>query len=200
MPVTTYRDALNQALREEMRRDRRIFLIGEDVAYYQGAFKVSKGFVEEFGPQRVIDRPITEAGFTGLAIQKRETLVCDDTQADSRVDATVCKGLNVRSMAVAPIKVNGIIEGVFAIFFSSPRAVSRMHVAMLRTLADAAAVVLEREPAGETQFLAKNSVAPAPVEPAAPADFPVVPFLVASSATIPSPTSSGASASRSAPS
>ena len=64
----SYREALNQAMREEMRRDQRIFLIGEDVAYYQGAFKVSKGFVEEFGPQRVIDTPITEAGFTGLAI------------------------------------------------------------------------------------------------------------------------------------
>ena len=66
--VLSYRDALNQAMREEMRRDSRIFLIGEEVAYYQGAFKVSKGFMEEFGPQRVIDTPITEAGFTGLAI------------------------------------------------------------------------------------------------------------------------------------
>lgn len=64
----SYREALNQAMREEMRRDPRIFLIGEEVGYYQGAFKVSKGFVEEFGPQRVIDTPITEAGFTGLAI------------------------------------------------------------------------------------------------------------------------------------
>jgi len=64
----SYREALNQAMREEMRRDRRIFLIGEEVAYYQGAFKVSKGFLEEFGSKRVIDTPITEAGFTGLAI------------------------------------------------------------------------------------------------------------------------------------
>jgi len=55
-------------MREEMRRDDRIFLIGEEVGYYQGAFKVSKGFVEEFGSQRVLDTPITEAGFTGLAI------------------------------------------------------------------------------------------------------------------------------------
>jgi pyruvate dehydrogenase E1 component beta subunit len=55
-------------MREEMRRDPRVFLIGEEVGYYQGAFKVSKGFVEEFGPQRVLDTPITEAGFTGLAI------------------------------------------------------------------------------------------------------------------------------------
>ena len=66
--VLSYRDALNQAMREEMRRDEKIFLIGEEVGYYQGAFKVSKGFVEEFGPTRVLDTPITEAGFTGLAI------------------------------------------------------------------------------------------------------------------------------------
>src|SRR5256885_15089641 len=64
----TYREALNQALQEEMRRDDRVFLIGEDVAYYQGAFKVSKGFLEEFGSRRVVDTPITELGFTGLAI------------------------------------------------------------------------------------------------------------------------------------
>jgi pyruvate dehydrogenase E1 component beta subunit len=64
----SYREALNQSLREEMRRDDRVFLIGEDVAHYQGAFKVSKGFLEEFGPRRVVDTPITELGFTGLAI------------------------------------------------------------------------------------------------------------------------------------
>src|SRR3989449_4006262 len=69
MPTkVTYREALNQALREEMRRDDQVFLIGEDVAYYQGAFKVSKGFLEEFGSRRVVDTPITELGFTGLAI------------------------------------------------------------------------------------------------------------------------------------
>src|SRR5438105_3399361 len=66
--TVTYREALNQALKEEMRRDDRVFLIGEDVAYYQGAFKVSKGFLEEFGSRRVVDTPITELGFTGLAI------------------------------------------------------------------------------------------------------------------------------------
>jgi len=68
MTPATYREALNQALREEMRRDDRVFLIGEDVAHYQGAFKVSKGFLEEFGPRRVVDTPITELGFTGLAV------------------------------------------------------------------------------------------------------------------------------------
>ena len=66
--MMSYREALNQAMREEMRRDERVFLIGEEVCYYQGAFKVSKGFLEEFGPKRVLDTPITEAGFTGLAI------------------------------------------------------------------------------------------------------------------------------------
>ena len=66
--LITYREALNQAMRDEMQRDERVFLIGEEVGYYQGAFKVSKGFVETFGPQRVLDTPITEAGFTGLAI------------------------------------------------------------------------------------------------------------------------------------
>lgn len=64
----SYREALNQAMREEMQQDPRVFLIGEEVGYYQGAFKVSKGFVEEFGTERVLDTPITEAGFTGLAI------------------------------------------------------------------------------------------------------------------------------------
>jgi pyruvate/2-oxoglutarate/acetoin dehydrogenase E1 component len=53
--MMSYRDALNQAMREEMRRDDKVFLIGEEVGYYQGAFKVSKGFVEEFGPTRVFD-------------------------------------------------------------------------------------------------------------------------------------------------
>jgi pyruvate dehydrogenase E1 component beta subunit len=66
--LLSYREALNQAMREEMRRDPLIVLIGEEVGYYQGAFKVSKGFVEEFGSHRVVDTPITEAGFTGLAI------------------------------------------------------------------------------------------------------------------------------------
>ena len=58
MATITYRDALNQALREEMRRDPRVFLIGEEVGVYQGAYKVSQGLLEEFGPKRVVDTPI----------------------------------------------------------------------------------------------------------------------------------------------
>jgi pyruvate dehydrogenase E1 component beta subunit len=62
----TVRDALRDAMAEEMRRDPTVFLMGEEVAEYQGAYKVSQGLLQEFGPQRVIDTPITEYGFAGL--------------------------------------------------------------------------------------------------------------------------------------
>lgn len=68
MPIITYRDALNQALREEMQRDDRVFLMGEEVAVYQGAYKVSKGLLQEFGEMRVVDTPITELGFAGVGV------------------------------------------------------------------------------------------------------------------------------------
>jgi pyruvate dehydrogenase E1 component beta subunit len=68
MPVITYRDALNHALQEEMRRDDRVFLMGEEVAVYQGAYKVSKGLLQEFGEMRVVDTPITELGFAGVGV------------------------------------------------------------------------------------------------------------------------------------
>jgi pyruvate/2-oxoglutarate/acetoin dehydrogenase E1 component len=68
MAIMTYREALNHALREEMRRDPRVFLMGEEVGVYQGAYKVSQGLLEEFGPRRVIDTPISEAGFVGAGI------------------------------------------------------------------------------------------------------------------------------------
>ncbi|MBI1723625.1 MAG: pyruvate dehydrogenase complex E1 component subunit beta [Gemmatimonadetes bacterium] len=68
MATLTYRDALNQALREEMRRDPRVFLMGEEVGVYQGAYKVSRGLLEEFGPMRVVDTPITELGFAGVGV------------------------------------------------------------------------------------------------------------------------------------
>lgn len=68
MVTMTVREALNQALAEEMRRDEKVFLMGEEVAQYQGAYKVSQGLLEEFGERRVIDTPITEHGFAGLAV------------------------------------------------------------------------------------------------------------------------------------
>ena len=68
MALITYRDALNQALREELRRDPAVFLMGEEVGVYQGAYKVSKGLLQEFGERRIIDTPITEEGFTGIGV------------------------------------------------------------------------------------------------------------------------------------
>ncbi|CAG8724245.1 15295_t:CDS:2, partial [Dentiscutata heterogama] len=64
----TVREALNTALDEELTRDDRVFLIGEEVAQYNGAYKVSKGLLDKYGPMRIVDTPITESGFAGLAI------------------------------------------------------------------------------------------------------------------------------------
>ena len=63
-----FRDALCEAMSEEMRRDKRVFLCGEEVAQYNGAYKVSRGMLDEFGPKRVVDTPISESGFSGMAI------------------------------------------------------------------------------------------------------------------------------------
>jgi len=68
MAVMTYREALNMALREEMRRDPNVFVIGEEVGLYEGAYKVTQGLLKEFGPQRIVDTPICESGFTGVGI------------------------------------------------------------------------------------------------------------------------------------
>ncbi len=68
MVETTIRDALRDAMAEEMRRDEDVFLMGEEVAEYQGAYKVSRGLLEEFGDRRVVDTPITEYGFAGLGV------------------------------------------------------------------------------------------------------------------------------------
>src|ERR1044071_7115565 len=68
MSLMTMRDALNLALKEELARDNSVFLMGEEVAEYQGAYKVTRGLLEEFGAKRVIDSPITELGFAGLGV------------------------------------------------------------------------------------------------------------------------------------
>ncbi len=67
MPSRTYLEALTLALREEMRRDPGVILLGEDIGAFGGAFKVTRGLLEEFGPERVIDTPISEGGFVGAA-------------------------------------------------------------------------------------------------------------------------------------
>jgi pyruvate dehydrogenase E1 component beta subunit len=68
MRTVQFREALNEAMSEEMRRDPNVFLMGEEVAEYDGAYKVSKGMLAEFGEKRVIDTPIAELGFTGIAV------------------------------------------------------------------------------------------------------------------------------------
>jgi pyruvate dehydrogenase E1 component beta subunit len=68
MATITMREALRDAMAEEMRRDPEVFVMGEEVAQYQGAYKVTQGLLDEFGPKRVIDTPITEAGFAGLGV------------------------------------------------------------------------------------------------------------------------------------
>src|SRR6201997_3821466 len=63
-----FREALREAMIEEMERDERVFLMGEEVGYYQGAYKVSEGMLEKFGPKRVVDTPIAEGGFAGVGV------------------------------------------------------------------------------------------------------------------------------------
>lgn len=64
----TVREALNRALDEELENDEKVFIIGEEIGQYQGAYKITKGLLEKYGPKRIVDTPITEAGFTGLAV------------------------------------------------------------------------------------------------------------------------------------
>lgn len=68
MPEIAFRQALNDALSEEMRRDEQVFIMGEEVAQYNGAYKVTQGMLDEFGPKRVIDTPIAELGFAAIAV------------------------------------------------------------------------------------------------------------------------------------
>ena len=68
MSEITYLEAIRQAMWDEMERDQNIVLLGEDIGLYGGAFKVTAGFLEQFGSERVIDTPISEEGFTGVAI------------------------------------------------------------------------------------------------------------------------------------
>ena len=68
MRTVQYREALNEAMSEEMRKDENVFLMGEEVAEYNGAYKVSQGMLDEFGPKRILDTPISEGGFSGIGV------------------------------------------------------------------------------------------------------------------------------------
>src|SRR5436305_7806121 len=111
MPAMQFRHALRAAMTEEMERDDNVFLIGEEVAQYQGAYKVSEGMLERFGPRRVVDTPISEAGFSGLGVGAAMvglrpiieymswsfTLVC--------LDQLVNNAANIRYMSGGQVKI-----------------------------------------------------------------------------------------------
>jgi pyruvate dehydrogenase E1 component beta subunit len=117
MPVIEFREALRAAMSEEMERDENVFLMGEEVGQYQGAYKVSKGMLEKFGPKRVLDTPISESGFAGLGIGAATvglrpivefmswsfTLVC--------LDQIVNNAANVRYMSGGQVKVPIVFRG-----------------------------------------------------------------------------------------
>jgi pyruvate dehydrogenase E1 component beta subunit len=117
MPVIELREALRSAMTEEMERDENVFLMGEEVAEYNGAYKVSKGMLDKFGPGRVIDTPISEAGFSGLGVGAAITglrpiiefmswsftLVC--------LDQIVNNAANVRYMSGGQFKVPIVFRG-----------------------------------------------------------------------------------------
>ncbi|MCA1599657.1 MAG: alpha-ketoacid dehydrogenase subunit beta, partial [Chloroflexi bacterium] len=68
MPVITYREALQSALREEMQRDETVFVMGEEIGVFEGSYKITRGLIQEFGPKRVRETPISEEGFVGAGI------------------------------------------------------------------------------------------------------------------------------------
>ena len=117
MPVIEFREALRAAMSEEMERDENVVLMGEEVAQYQGAYKVSKGMLEKFGPMRVLDTPISEAAFAGVGIGAAMvgmrpivefmswsfTLVC--------LDQIVNNAANVRYMSGGQCKVPVVFRG-----------------------------------------------------------------------------------------
>src|SRR3954468_16546525 len=117
MAVMQFRHALRAAMTEEMERDDNVFLMGEEVAQYNGAYKVSEGMLEKFGPRRVIDTPISEAGFSGLGVAAATaglrpiiefmswsfTLVC--------MDQLVNNAANIRYMSGGQFKVPVVFRG-----------------------------------------------------------------------------------------
>src|ERR1700719_2971374 len=111
MPVIQFREALRDAMTEEMERDENVFLMGEEVAQYNGAYKVSEGMLDRFGSRRVLDTPISEAGFAGLGVGSAMvglrpiiefmswsfTLVC--------LDQIVNNAANIRYMSGGQVKI-----------------------------------------------------------------------------------------------
>jgi len=117
MTQVAYRDAINLALREEMRRDERVFVMGEEVGAYHGAYRVTKGLLEEFGRRRVIDTPISEAGFVGAGVGaamvglRPVVEVMTFNFAVAAMDSIVNTAAKVRYMSGGQVTVPLVIRG-----------------------------------------------------------------------------------------
>jgi len=117
MPEIQFREALRQAMSEEMDRDESVFLIGEEVGEYNGAYKVSEGMLARFGPRRVIDTPISEAGFSGIGIGAAMTGLRPIVEFMSWSFSLVCfdqlynNAANVRYMSGGQLKVPIVFRG-----------------------------------------------------------------------------------------
>ena len=108
MAVMRYREALNQALREEMQRDERVFLMGEDIGVFNGAFKVTQGLLEEFGEKRVRDTPISENTIVGISRMAVTALKAADILAkEHEIEAEVIDPRTLR-----PLDLDTILESV----------------------------------------------------------------------------------------
>src|SRR3954452_9176379 len=117
MPEIQFREALRQAMSEEMERDDTVFLMGEEVGEYNGAYKVSEGMLDKFGPRRVIDTPISEAGFSGIGIGAAMTGLRPIIEFMSwsfsfvAFDQLVNNAANVRYMSGGQFKVPIVFRG-----------------------------------------------------------------------------------------
>src|SRR3954469_18008875 len=117
MRQIAFREALREAMSEEMRRDSRVFLMGEEVAEYNGAYKVSEGMLAQFGPKRVIDTPISEAAFSGLAVGAATAGLRPIVEYMSwsfswvAIDQLVNNAANIRYMSGGQFKVPVVFRG-----------------------------------------------------------------------------------------
>src|SRR5215207_5170346 len=117
MPEIQFREALRQAMTEEMERDENVFLMGEEVGEYNGAYKVSEGMLEKFGPRRIFDTPISEAGFAGLGIGAAMTGLRPIIEFMSwsfswvAIDQLVNNAANVRYMSGGQFKCPIVFRG-----------------------------------------------------------------------------------------
>src|SRR5688500_20101386 len=117
MPVLTVREALRSAMTEEMERDENVFLMGEEVAEYNGAYKVSEGMLEKFGPKRIIDTPISEAAFSGLGVGAATCCLRPSIEFMSWsftwvcIDQIVNNAANVRYMSGGQFKIPIVFRG-----------------------------------------------------------------------------------------